>query len=99
MSKPKHKKRPPQRRPGYATTPVDESEFASNGRRKQMNPAARRLLFFSLICLALSELLSRMQLVAEEVSLLIAIVALGALVVGLYLQFRDPNSGSRRPRL
>ena len=45
MSKTKHKKRHPQGKRGYTPTPPPESEFANDGKRKRMNPAARNLLF------------------------------------------------------
>ena len=84
MSKTKHKKRHPQGKRGYTTAPVAESEFATDGTRKRMNPTARNLLFVALICLAL----------------IISIAALVALVVAMYLQFRKPGGGSQgRPRL
>ena len=54
MSKTKHKKRHPQGKRGYTTAPVAESEFATDGTRKRMNPTARNLLFVALICLAIS---------------------------------------------
>ena len=61
------------------TAPAQESEFASDGRRKRMNPAARNLLFISLIILALSEVLVRTNTVTELVANLICIPALIAL--------------------
>ena len=65
-----------------------------------MNPAARNLMFVSLICLAISEILVRKELLSEVVSLVISIVALVALVAALYLQFRRPDGSSQgRPRL
>lgn len=100
MSKPKHKKRHPQEKHSYTPTPVAESEFANDSTRKQMNPTARRLLFLALICLALSEILLRMQLMPETVCLVIDIVALIAFLAALYLQFCKPGGGSQgRPRL
>lgn len=100
MSKTKHKKRRPQGKRGYTPTPAAESEFANDGSRKRMNPAARNLLFVALICLAISEILLRMQLLPEAVSLVISILALAALVVALYLQFSSSNSDSHnQPRL
>ena len=88
MSKTKHKKRHPQGKRGYTTAPVAESEFATDGTRKRMNPTARNLLFVALICLAISEILLRMELLSGAVSLIISIAALVALVVAMYLQFR-----------
>lgn len=100
MSKSSHKKRHPQGKRGYTVAPAVESEFASDGKRKRMNPIARNLLFVTLICLAISEFLLRMELVPEVVSLIISIVALVALFVALYLQFRRPGGSSKgAPRL
>lgn len=100
MSKTKHKKRHSQGKHGYTPTPVPESEFASDGARKRMNPTARNLMLVALVCLAISEILVRMQLVPEVVSLIISIVALVALVVAVYLQFHNPDGGSQnQPRL
>lgn len=76
------------------TAPAQESEFASDGRRKRMNPAARNLLFISLIILALSEVLVRTNTVTELVATLICIPALIALVAAVYLQFRRPGNGA-----
>ena len=65
-----------------------------------MNPTARNLLLVALICLAISEILLRMELLSGAVSLIISIAALVALVVAMYLQFRKPGGGSQgRPRL
>lgn len=100
MSKMKHKKRHSQGKRGYTPTPVPESEFANDGSRKRMNPTARNLLFLSLVCLAISEILLQMQLLPEVVSLVIGIAALVALVVSMYLQFHTPGGGSQgQPRL
>ena len=100
MSKTKHKKRHPQRKSSYSTAPAAESEFASDGRRKRMNPTARNLLFVALVCQAISEILLRMQLLPEVVSLVVSIAALVALITALYLQFRKPGGGSQgQPRL
>lgn len=100
MSRSKHKKRHPQGKHSYTSTPVAESEFASDGSRKRMNPTARNLLFVALICLAISEILLRMNLMSELVSLVIGVAALVALVVAMYLQFRKPGGNSQgRPRL
>ena len=100
MSKTKYKKRHPQGKRGYTPTPPPESEFANDGKSKRMNPAARNLMFVSLICLAISEILVRKELLSEVVSLVISIVALVALVAALYLQFRRPDGSSQgRPRL
>ena len=100
MSKTKHKKRHPQGKRGYTPTPPPESEFANDGKSKRMNPAARNLMFVSLICLAISEILFRMKFLSEVVSLVISIVALVLLVAAVYLQFRRPDGSSQgRPRL
>lgn len=100
MSKSNHKKRHPQGKRGYTISPAPESEFASDGRRRRMNSTARNLLFLSLICLAASELLLRMEVLPEEVSLVISIVALIALVAALFFQFSRPDGGSHgQPRL
>lgn len=100
MSKSKHKKRHSQGKHGYTTAPAAESEFANDGTRKRMNPTARNLLFVALICLAVSEILLRMELMAESVSLAISIVGLIAIVIAIFLQFRRPDGGSQhRPRL
>lgn len=77
-----------------STAPVQESEFASDGRRKRMNPAARNLLFISLIILALSEVLVRTNTVTELVANLICIPAVIALAAAVYLQFRRPGNGA-----
>lgn len=100
MSKQKHKKRHTSGRRGYSITPVQESEFANDGKRKRMNPTARNLLFISLIGLAVSEILVRMEAMSELVSLVVALLALIALVAAIYLQFRSPDGSSHgRPRL
>lgn len=100
MSKTKHRKRHPQGKGGYTPTPAPESEFASDGARKRMNPTARNLMFVALIFLAISEILSRMQLLPPVVSLIISILALATLVVAFYLQFHNPDGGSQnQPRL
>lgn len=101
MSKTKHKKRHPQGKRGYTTAPVAESEFATDGTRKRMNPTARNLLLVALICLAISEILLRMELLSGAVSLIIKHCGSGG--PGgepCHLQFRKPGGGSQgRPRL
>ena len=99
MSHKKHRKHP-QKRIYSTNAPTAESEFATNGMRKRMNPKARSLLLVTLVVLALSELLRTYSLIPETVSTIISVISLVLLLIALSIQFGDSGGSSNQaPRL
>ena len=102
MSQKKRKKRHPQNKRASAAA-MAESEFSSDGKRKRMNRTSRNILLFTLVLLALSQILTQNQLISDAVSNAFALIGLILLLIALWFQFRNPTGGSqsgvKTPRL
>lgn len=102
MSK-KRKKRHPQTSPSSRTrsqgaTLADEHTQAE----KRLKPAARNLLFFNLVFLAIAQMLYSSHMISELISGACTIIGVILLLLALWLQFG--NNGNRshsggQPRL
>ncbi len=96
MAQKKNKKRPRSRTVELKRQREQERLAGEKDRaRKQMNPAARALLYGDLIFLALSSLLYANGLLSNFVSGLCTIIGAILLLIALWIQFRPRRKGPR----
>lgn len=93
MSKKAHKKRHSQstaaaKRRAVANEIADQKDRDRN----RMKPMARTILLGDLVLLALTQLLTKMEVISDFFSGLLTIIGVGLLLLALYIQFQPNNS-------